>query len=668
MSTTTVTFLDDFTDRPALNPAVSTGTHDFRAYAPVVGDWTMHPATTEGYGSFVLNAPAQATATFTSADPADLAAGLVVWWQEPETYITVGVRQTLGATLVEVKRYRHGEPVEDIGGFNAGSIPKENTLLTVEGDAVNFQLAVTFGADGPHVYELEGVDVAPAWGVFVTPDYDEDDNPFGQQVDSFSVTYTRPDNLDTLIEVIGTDVPVPTTVAMAGAERGPVARGPRIRQAGAEVPAIAALVYRPLDIGGSTSRGLHRASLVTRLDRAWGRTWQDRLNDVGSGQLVLANDDPQLALVNDGDLVRFELYGEAAMSWFVEDRERHAVAEGEEADQTTTLQGPAHVSLLGQSLVYPARARLVWPPPASRPIGGLPIEEDRIFAWSALGFPDGAWGRAAPYGRVRDDSPAWTGLIDAWPVGSDAQWLWAPGFDTSFAASGSCYFRHQFDLAAATTLVVYVAADDEMHVYLDGAKAVDRAEWYNSPGDVQSFRVDVDAGTHCIAALCSNGELAPTDPHFNPAGFACTVYAAQKDGSVVGPILDSDATWKLLAYPTVAPGMTPGQILLTVLGEANQRRGFPQIAAAFNERVDSDGAPWAVAGEVATKVGTTVLDFAKELAATYIDFWMEPGTFTLHAWNKDKRGRARNVTLTRPTDPTDPYSGNLAGLVHHVVS
>jgi hypothetical protein len=477
------------------------------------------------------------------------------------------------------------------------------------------------------------------------------------------------DPADDVLTIGGADAGATQSLAVGPAVRAPVAGGPRILPAGVVPPVIAAYAYRPTDIAlGGNPYGVNRPQLVVSLDNAWARTWQDRLNEAGSGSMTLANDDPDLADIHDGDLVRFELYGTATMSWFVADRERTTAAVGEELEQVTKLSGPAHVSLLAQSLVYPVRAPIVWPPPDSRALEGVPIEEDRIFAWSAIGYPDSTWGAPEIYlVDPHEATPAWWGLCDAWPPGN-AHWIWAPGYTQLLAPGGSCYFRRQFDLAEPTKVILYAAADDSLQLWLDGALVINRDEWFNTAADIQTVTVDLDAGTHCIAARAHNSEAGPVDG-INPAAFICAVYAIDTNGTVASaPFLVSDDDWKMLAYPSEPPTITPGQVALTVLGEANQRRGHPVISAAFSADVDSDGNPWERAGEISTKVGTDLLTFFRELAATYVDFWMEPGSYTLHLWNKDRRGVTRTVNLHLPTNPMNPASGNLGGLVHHRVT
>lgn len=453
-----------------------------------------------------------------------------------------------------------------------------------------------------------------------------------------------------------TDRLEPIEASVAPALRAPVAYGPRI-VAGDAPAAITARLYRPDALS---------APVVT-FDAPMARQWQDKLNDVGMGSMELMNDDPQLDEVADGDVIRFELYGEAALVWEVAERSRAAIAEGEEAAQTTKLAGPSHLAVLSRSLVYPKRSPVIDPQVASRAIEGVPVEEDRIFGWVSPEYDDAAWVAPVSQGTVTEAAthgarwtPTWPHQAGAWLWSSHAvPHLWAPG--------GKVYFRKTFT-TTHPMIAIYAVGDDRMQVYLDGGLVIARAEWTNTGADIQNAKVPVAAGEHLLAIEASNWGTETTRPPggFNPAGLVVAVYELDDYGRfqtfMEHPLVATDTTWKCLPYPAAAPGMTPGHVLTQVIAEVNQRRGTPAITCAFDRYVDSAGNPWTQIGEFGTKVGTDLLTFLREMAATYVDFWMAPASYELHAWNKDARGHARSVVLRAPTDPSDPTSGNLAAL------
>jgi hypothetical protein len=117
--------------------------------------------------------------------------------------------------------------------------------------------------------------------------------------------------------------------------------------------------------------------------------------------------------------------------------------------------------------------------------------------------------------------------------------------------------------------------------------------------------------------------------------------------------------------------MLVGSSLYLIFDEA-QARGVSfavgDIELMFTETMDSGGQPWPETVDIATKVGTSYLTFLMELCVTYIDVWMEPGSWRLYAWNKGGQGVLSSLSLDYPWDPTDPTTGNLYELAHTILS
>jgi hypothetical protein len=187
--------------------------------------------------------------------------------------------------------------------------------------------------------------------------------------------------------------------------------------------------------------------------------------------------------------------------------------------------------------------------------------------------------------------------------------------------------------------------------------------------------LDLTAGLHSIAARVVNA--APTGA--NPTGFAFTVVTQFPDGTL-GAIEGSSSVAGgalVIEYPAVEPGMTPGEAFLFALNEARtgtalgggRATGDPLaavnlVSTTFDETFDTDGVPWPSTAMIATKVGTTLLTFLRELAAAgHLDFAMTPGALILNAWVGGTRGDPSGVDFHSPTDENDPTTGNLAE--HH---
>jgi hypothetical protein len=464
--------------------------------------------------------------------------------------------------------------------------------------------------------------------------------------------------------------PLAGRYGIAGAVTGSQAGAPMVAIAGEVPPRLRAVHLRRPHLGQE----------LATIEGAFGRQWQDELNEVGSASLRIGNEDPQSVTIREGDVVRFEDDGWATFAFLVREIERQQIAEGEEVDQVTSFTGPGLLAVMEEALVYPSNG-----------LAARPVETDRYFSWQSPDYNDDWWGYAQLYPVVDGYQPG----SNEWPVGMSpgdgmyagvTNWplvgcprITAPGADYWLAPGGWSYMRKFFYIAPedpVRTLVIYTVADDRCLVWFDGQKISETYEWSNSNSDLEENPVDVSPGWHVIAAAVGNSDLGPMWSDYfgrwiNPWSFMCAVYRMNEDtmDREGNPILISDETWKGVFYPPHPPGWTPGQVLIRMFYEAQLLRGgLDGIGYTFTGEVDSAGTPWPEVGDIATKTGTDYLTFLKELAETYIDFWMEPGTLTLHAWVKGTRGsRIPDVSLHPPTDPNDPWSGNLAALSYRKV-
>jgi hypothetical protein len=404
-------------------------------------------------------------------------------------------------------------------------------------------------------------------------------------------------------------------------------------------------------------------AVVSELADGKGWRWQDKLNDIGAGSFVLANDDPDVELVRASDLVVCEVDGAAAFTMLVREMQRSAVAGGEESAQLTTVAGPSSLAVLEEAVVYGAR-----------PLWCFPIENDRLFSWPAFDYDSSWWGRPAVLARYYESTYWGEDLGDSgyrsWPEDFPdhyGQWMWAPGTTWRYAPAGTCYFLATMNVPPGLAQIkVYLACDDVGHLFFDGQRIAEAA-W--SGGDTRTVveTVDVTPGLHILGIEATNQYNAQADAmgDLNPGGVLCTVYALNPAGALIEPpLLRSQEHWICLAYPPAPPGMKAGEAMVHVVREAQYRGALAGVTLAFNEHTDSAGRPWPLMGDIATKIGYDLLTFFKELANTYVDFAIAPGSLTLYAWVKGTRGRHTGVSLHPPTDPHDPDSGNLAQLDH----
>jgi hypothetical protein len=450
---------------------------------------------------------------------------------------------------------------------------------------------------------------------------------------------------------------VSTELVMAGATRGRLAGGPRIRREEDTLPPGS----RPGGGGADGVVGLRTTAyslpgddFVADIPDALSRQWLDQLNEPGTGTLQLTNTDPILGDLGINQIVRFILYGEVVFAFIIEQIERVLVDPGEESSQLTTLSGRGISAFLEWALVYPARG-----------VERLPIEQDRVFNWTAPSgtYDDSTWTFASAFVTV--DNAKFTGGAEwvlqptgeGFPDLTGAFFIWAPGATLDIAPPGDIYLRKDFVAGDDGRYVMYLLIDNYGEVYLDGAllTAVNPADGFQN---VTFVPIDLSAGTHTIAIHAVN---APDDgpPGGNPGGVAMALFNADQANNPIAVVAVTDSSWKGVYYPPFPPGMTPGAAIIVCVNEAQARGALGWLTVDFSGVVDSNGQPWPEVGDIATKTGTDLLTFLRELSGTYIDFWVSPGDLVLHAYVKDTRGAPAAVSLHPPTDIEDPGTGNL---------
>jgi hypothetical protein len=436
---------------------------------------------------------------------------------------------------------------------------------------------------------------------------------------------------------------------------GPVIR--RLRALGARVSVLGEV---PLPMGVTVYRRGQRAP-VSVLDQIKGPKFQDELSEPGSASITFANDDPDLTAITDDAMVMFELHGWAAFTMLPRELDRSTISPQESAGGLTTVTGPGTLAILEEALVYPSRGIKRWP-----------IEEDRLFSWPSDSYDD-SWWREAWVMAKWSDPTVWT--IDAKPGSApapedfpdpDAEWIWAPNTTWMLAPGGTCYARVRFLVPEGVQAVkISFALDWTGTLYLDGQE-IGTNTWAVNSWKTTTDEIPVTPGDHLLAVKCANDYLTPEDPNTtqNPGGILVSV-AISTPGPHTGlPLVRSGPGWKFLAYPPTEPGMTPGEVMLQCVAEAQWRGALAGVTCVFDKHADSGGASWPIVGDISTKVSTDLLTFFRELSGTYIDFAMAPGSLLLYAWSRGQRGEHTGVNLHPPTNPTDPWTGNLGQLKH----
>lgn len=372
-------------------------------------------------------------------------------------------------------------------------------------------------------------------------------------------------------------------------------------------------------------------------------SWEPQWSDAGSGSLSLPTDDPNLASIDYGNVIRCVYRGRAAFQWIANERSADTTpADG--GVGLVTWSGPGRVAALSGARVYPSRG-----------FGASPVEETRSFGWASVDYDDSTWGGTSiSLGAMGTATAYWYGLAN-WPDPSTA-WMWASGASTSYALTGDVYFRKSFSVSGGLYQLAFVC-DDRGELYIDGQRMLTTGNWDNTTSSIRTTPVTLSSGTHTIAVWGQNndGEVGN-----NPAGVLVNLRGA----GTAGTVLNSGAGWTCLAYPWFPPSVTIGDALIKMIAEAQDAGALTGLTVGFTATVDSAGDPWPWMADVTAPVGSDLFAFLRAHAGVDLEFRMAPGSYHLDVWGPGGGGYTRSVTFHVPTSDTDPTSGNIRELAH----
>lgn len=382
------------------------------------------------------------------------------------------------------------------------------------------------------------------------------------------------------------------------------------------------------------------------------KQFQDQLSEPGAGQITFQNDDADLALINPPfTVIRFDVQGWPAWTMICETFTAQTVAQGELGDETTEWSGRGHMAILERGVIYPSGGT-----------GRLPVQDDRSFNWSSPEYDDSLWTQAKEVlvasvakQELLLSGTGWLVAIDQDYPDNTAFMIWATSGSFFDAPSGYCYFRRTFTIPTTGRYLIYWLTDNAGSLYVDGLHLEDSTAFIK----FSNVFVDLTAGDHTFAASVLNYFVTPP----GPGGFLFSLYTTDESGGAATLIMNSNSAWKILGYPAQLPGMTPGEAIRICVDEWQARGGLAGVVLNFSDELDSAGQSWPEV-DLATKVGTDILTFCREMADTYCDIWMDPVGLFLNAWNYGTRGQLQAIVYEPPTDPEDPNSGNLTALTH----
>lgn len=288
------------------------------------------------------------------------------------------------------------------------------------------------------------------------------------------------------------------------------------------------------------------------------------------------------------------------------------------------------------------------------PYGGVRTDSysSRVFSFAS---EQGSWYKPADWLTPKiiqkhnlDPNPGPFGTAPAeWPDAPDANWIWGTT-DTAPAPEGINYFRYEFDitgLSAPASYSMFASGKDVFDVYIDGQLAIEARE---DASYAKTWRADVELtnGHHIIAArVQSKGTGAAA---FIGAFFKAGDATAGTAATLLN-VTDA-ATWKVNPYPDPAPGWTPGEIMLTLLAEAEGRGvRFPTwLSPTFTAEADSEGAAWSRSLDWSFELGTEYFDVIEKLEELVCDVWVNPANYELNMYAERGTHRDTQSEIVQP--------------------
>lgn len=411
---------------------------------------------------------------------------------------------------------------------------------------------------------------------------------------------------------------------------------------------IVAKVYGPTNTGSPLA--------VLTQDR--GRQWMEKLNDIGAGSLVVPLTSPDAAYLTPGNVVRFSWAGTERFAIILEDDDAETASQSDEAGEFRNAAGVGLLAMPGDSLVYPEAG-----------IGANALYGDaRWIGFMSKDYiePVGlGWTGATEIKRV----DALTGQWDHSPTGfpdQSAYWIWgqAQSGGTPPQPTGDCYFTKSFTLASASDVSFWFSFDDTGVIYLDGVPIFTEHTSDYLWREFRRINLFLTAGTHYLAVKATNTDR-PGNEATNVAGFIMTVFTTTSGGVKTAFILNTDHTWRALAYPSTAPTMTPGRVMGRFLAESQARGELPGVTLSCTDSGDSAGVAWAASAGIDASYpipATTLLTVLRQMIESGVDVRMRPNG-TLDMWNRGHTRDKTAVVLTKARNET-PTRSHVTSLRH----
>jgi hypothetical protein len=235
-----------------------------------------------------------------------------------------------------------------------------------------------------------------------------------------------------------------------------------------------------------------------------------------------------------------------------------------------------------------------------------------------------------------------------WPE-KKARWIWSSSPEKN-SANGIRQFFGNFTLTATKNVRFYAAGDDNLKLYLNGAriKTKGRGGWKKTASVTRRLA----AGTYTVAAAVAN-----MDGGDNKSGFICAVAQLKADGTREKWLLRSGSdTFQvkvgstfLGTVPLPPDGWYPAAVLYQHIAEAKARGVdfHAGITVTFSTTADSSGTAWTAKGQSEYDIGISGAELGEKIRSGGVDVAMLPG-LKLSAWTHRGFDLRDRVVISAP--------------------
>lgn len=390
---------------------------------------------------------------------------------------------------------------------------------------------------------------------------------------------------------------------------------------------------------------------------------KDVLQGVGNGEVAVDFDHPAVGELTGGRVVQLH-DGERVPLAFSIDKKREVLVPSEpgDANRLVTVSGQTLRGRLSKARVLP------WLPVAFEGVeGSRPITRRRLFNPASPSIDLTAWTGAV---MLPDTPTNLYGRPRGWPS-AVCRWIWSSAPVDDAHPPGWNYFRRRFELFVDATMVFLVTGDNQFIDWLEGVEL--QREEPTLPEEVwpEPYRsgMKLKAGVYDYTVAVYNDDSQGPGTQ-GPGKMRAEAWVVNSEGlnnqvfmsGVAGEgFLDGEwdeqfgegaNAWKVLAYPELGDagyGHTVGEIMDTLLTEAQARGELTGFTWDFDGALDSNGDAWAdripeIDFDATGTLGDAV-DKLEDLGYCDVEV-THSGGLQLRLFNAGARGSVQPITVS----------------------